>query len=244
MATAAVPVLRLKLLVDTKSQRVLLAEAGKDAVDFRFSLLALPLATAVALIGSSSVPGSVGSLYASVERLDGSYVPPGADKAALLRPTVFCGSPAATAASSLLLPADTCPNCHHPMETALEYRPAVAVVGRVVQLQSLQREGRAFARGAAKGFVKGVVTYMLEIGVGFVTDDLIVTPMSAISSITLLNAFAVTDLAALQETTVQLGYHEGVLILKASLQSKTVLTDVFLRGKRGSARASSSAPHG
>jgi len=32
--------------------------------------------------------------------------------------------------------------------------------------------------------------------------------MSAISSITLLNAFAVTDLAALQEKTVRLGYRE------------------------------------
>ncbi|CAO2204603.1 unnamed protein product [Urochloa humidicola] len=48
--------------------------------------------------------------------------------------------------------------------------------------------------------------------------------MSAISSITLLNAFAVTDLAALQEKTVRLGYREGLAILKASLQSKTVLS--------------------
>ncbi|CAO2193699.1 unnamed protein product [Urochloa humidicola] len=60
-------------------------------------------------------------------------------------------------------------------------------------------------------------------------DDLTVTPMSTISSITLLNAFAVTDLAALQEKTVHLSYREGLAILKASLQSKTVLTDVFLR---------------
>jgi hypothetical protein len=32
--------------------------------------------------------------------------------------------------------------------------------------------------------------------------------MSAISSITLLNTFAVTDLSALQEKTVQIGYKE------------------------------------
>jgi hypothetical protein len=42
-----------------------------------------------------------------------------------------------------------------------------------------------------------------------VADDLAVTPMSAISSITTLNtASAVTDLAALQEKTVQIGYVE------------------------------------
>uniref|UniRef100_A0A0A9B542 Uncharacterized protein n=1 Tax=Arundo donax TaxID=35708 RepID=A0A0A9B542_ARUDO len=55
--------------------------------------------------------------------------------------------------------------------------------------------------------------------------------MSAISSITPLNTFAVRDLAALQDMIVQIGYREGLEILKASLQSKTVLTDVFL-GKK------------
>jgi hypothetical protein len=42
-----------------------------------------------------------------------------------------------------------------------------------------------------------------------VADDLAVTPMSAISSITTLStASAVTDLAELQEKTVQIGYAE------------------------------------
>ena len=59
----------------------------------------------------------------------------------------------------------------------------------------------AAAQSAAEGFVQGVVTYS-------VLDDLTVTPMSAISSITLLNTFAVKDLGDLHETTVQLGYNE------------------------------------
>jgi hypothetical protein len=49
--------------------------------------------------------------------------------------------------------------------------------------------------------VQGIVTYT-------VMDDLAVTPLSSISSITLLNTFAVKDLAALQEKTVQIGYKE------------------------------------
>ncbi|CAO2161091.1 unnamed protein product [Urochloa humidicola] len=81
------------------------------------------------------------------------------------------------------------------------------------------------AASAANGFVQGVVTYV-------VTDNLTVTPMSAGSSITLLNTFAVKDVGDLQEKTVQLGYNEGLAILKASLQSKTVLTDVFLADKK------------
>uniref|UniRef100_A0A8R7VK08 Uncharacterized protein n=1 Tax=Triticum urartu TaxID=4572 RepID=A0A8R7VK08_TRIUA len=55
--------------------------------------------------------------------------------------------------------------------------------------------------------------------------------MSAISSITLLNTFLVRDLSALQEKILRIGYKEGLAILKASLQSKTVLTDVFLAHK-------------
>jgi hypothetical protein len=52
-----------------------------------------------------------------------------------------------------------------------------------------------------KGFVQGIVTYT-------VMDDLTVAPMSSISSITLLNTFAVDDLNALQEKTVQFDCNE------------------------------------
>jgi hypothetical protein len=89
MATypAAAATLSMKLLVDTKAQRVLFAEAGKDVANFLFSLLALPVAAAVQLVGELSMAGSsVGNLYASVERLDDTYFLPGAAKGALLHP--------------------------------------------------------------------------------------------------------------------------------------------------------------
>ncbi|KAJ3708791.1 hypothetical protein LUZ61_012496 [Rhynchospora tenuis] len=73
-----------------------------------------------------------------------------------------------------------------------------------------------------KGYVKGVVTYS-------VMDDLTVVPMSTISSVTLLNKFQIKDLGSLEEKTVGVGFDEGLNLLKASLQSKTVLTDVFLK---------------
>ncbi|XVF23807.1 hypothetical protein REPUB_Repub13aG0070900 [Reevesia pubescens] len=77
---------------------------------------------------------------------------------------------------------------------------------------------------AEGGYVKGVVTYM-------VMDDLVVKPMSTISSLSLLNRFNVKDIGALEEKTIEIGMDEAVKLLKASLQSKTVLTDVFF-GKR------------
>ncbi|PQQ12360.1 uncharacterized protein Pyn_27551 [Prunus yedoensis var. nudiflora] len=55
-----------------------------------------------------------------------------------------------------------------------------------------------------------------------------VQPMSTISSIAMLNKFNVKDVGALEERVVQLGLPEGLKLLKASLESKTVLTDVFL----------------
>ncbi|CAL4977911.1 unnamed protein product [Urochloa decumbens] len=225
-------------------------EASKEVVDFLFSLLALPVATAVKLVGTDAMVGCVGNLYASVDKLDATYVQAGAAKDALLSPTVV--SPAASSANSSLLrlpepstvkPKTTfyrctntsygncrsyitdahgrsCPTCHCSMTTAAQYLPSAVSDG------SGQTVAVAKA-GEAKGFVQGIVTYT-------VLDDLTVAPMSAISSITLLNTFAVRDLADLQEKTVQLGYNEGLAILKASLQSKTVLTDVFLAGNKKS----------
>ncbi|CAI0626063.1 unnamed protein product [Linum tenue] len=71
------------------------------------------------------------------------------------------------------------------------------------------------------GFVKGVITYM-------VMDNLEVKPMSTISSITMLNKFNIQEVGALEEKVIELGVDEGLDLLKASLQSQTVLTSVFL----------------
>ena len=50
----------MKLLVDTKSQRMLYAEAGEDAVDFLFSLLSTP---AVVVGDGGRAGGSILNLY-------------------------------------------------------------------------------------------------------------------------------------------------------------------------------------
>ncbi|KAE8647972.1 hypothetical protein Csa_000561 [Cucumis sativus] len=52
--------------------------------------------------------------------------------------------------------------------------------------------------------------------------------MSSISSITLLKEFNIGDVGVLEEKLITLDVNEGVRLLGASLQSKTILTDVFL----------------
>ncbi|OMP02646.1 hypothetical protein COLO4_10927 [Corchorus olitorius] len=67
-----------------------------------------------------------------------------------------------------------------------------------------------------------------------VMNDLTVNPMSTFSSLTLLKEVkSIKGIGALQERVVIVGLDEVVKLLMASLQSKTVLTDVFLNRKAG-----------
>ncbi|KAL2239867.1 uncharacterized protein LOC105170754 [Sesamum indicum] len=214
---------RLKLLVDTQTKRVLFAEVGKDCVDFLFHIMSLPVATMISLLKKQGMVGSLTNLYGSIANLDASYIQPNKSKDTLLKPLV----PAPDLSVPVLLlgdkptdqkfyrcncnsnisdnPRAVCPNCRRAMTIAVAY-----VAPPLVQETN---EG---------GFVKGLVTYM-------VMDNLEVKPMSTISSITLLNKFNVKEVGLLQEKVVNLGMDEAVILLKASLQSENVLTEVFLK---------------
>ncbi|CAN0898012.1 hypothetical protein LINGRAHAP2_LOCUS19461 [Linum grandiflorum] len=58
-----------------------------------------------------------------------------------------------------------------------------------------------------------------------VTDNLEVEPLSTISILDLLKKL---NIQQVEEKVVDIGMDEGLKLLKASLQSKTVLTNVFL----------------
>ncbi|GJX48349.1 tyramine N-feruloyltransferase 4/11-like protein [Tanacetum coccineum] len=233
----------LKLLIDKKSQKVLFAEAGKDFIDFLFTLLTLPIGTVIRLLNTKDMVGCLGKLYQSVSDLNDDYMQPHQQKDVVLKPKVGpsfacpliplvpqssttvetkfykCGR----CSSSLLSPNSrtSCSNCGRTMTTVVTYHvPKTSAV----PVPAVVEEGG--------GYVKGIVTYM-------VMDDLVVAPMSTISSINLLNKFNIKDLSALQEKVVQIGMDEGLELLKHALGSKTVLTNVFLTRMRKSARGRS-----
>ncbi|KAI3461371.1 hypothetical protein Pfo_018034 [Paulownia fortunei] len=210
--------MRLKLLIDTQGKRVLFAEAAKILwiSSFSFSFL----------LRKQEMVGSLANLYESIENLNDSYIQPNQTKDTILKPV-----PPVSGSSIPLLglngalttvkkfywcsecesyvsddPCAVCPDCDLKMSTNLSYVAPPAV-------QQASGEG---------GYVKGVVTYM-------VMDDLVVMPLSNISSITLLNKFNVKEVSALEEKVVNSGMDEAVKLLNASLQSKQVLTDVFLK---------------
>ncbi|OWM87532.1 hypothetical protein CDL15_Pgr022644 [Punica granatum] len=246
---------KLKLLIDRENNRLLFAEAGKEFVDFMFYILALPVGTITQLINGKDMVGSIGNLYSSIENLNDTYMKSGL-KGKLLEPKApgygsqnLLSLPPVTASTSTTtekfyrcsytccgsrydyvaeIPGTSCPQC----------RSSMIIAVRIVQAQTTPpvEEG--------SGYVKDVVTYM-------VLDDLTVKPMSPISCITLLTEFNIKDLGVLEEREINVSVAEiwkgtygsnflacvvgkmtyqetAVKLLKASLQSKRVLTDAFL----------------
>lgn len=205
----------LKLLIDVKSKKVLFAEASKEFIDFLFNLLRLPIGTVIRLLTKSGMVGSLGKIYESVENLGDTYLlQPEHHKKALLKPNTVAET------SGLLLPANDdddddsdlymCPNrCGYNVTRDVNNTRCPSCRNYMKQTVSyVGKEGtttKVSADSFKDGFVKGVVTYM-------VMDDLVVQPMSTISSITLLNEFNVKEVGSLQEKMVELGMEEVIML--------------------------------
>ncbi|KAI9157840.1 hypothetical protein LWI28_028874 [Acer negundo] len=80
----AASTIKLKLLVDTKAKKVILAEAGKVFIAFLIFLLSLPLGTIARLLKEKSKVGNLCYLYESVENLPDSFVQPSQTKDTVL----------------------------------------------------------------------------------------------------------------------------------------------------------------
>ncbi|CAN1284282.1 hypothetical protein LINPERPRIM_LOCUS18571 [Linum perenne] len=80
----------LKLLIDKRTNRVVYGEAGKDFVDFLFTILSLPLGTATKLLSKENkMVGTLGNLYRSIEELSDTYIQPRQRKDRVLNPSVL-----------------------------------------------------------------------------------------------------------------------------------------------------------
>ncbi|TXG49674.1 hypothetical protein EZV62_025549 [Acer yangbiense] len=242
---------KLKLLIDTNSNKVLFAEAGKDFVDFLFYLLSLPISTVVRLLKKKGEVGCLSDLYDSLENLNDTYLQSTQNKSNLLYhksslcdseyPLLLSGNADHQHSTTTKTTTTTtrnvymCPTSYssryprHVSETPNDICPncrgTMNVVVSLVNSSSAAANNTSTSSGNGStgegGFVKGVVTYM-------VMDNLEVKPMSTISSITLLNEFDVQNVRALKEKVVVLNVDEGLKLLKASLECKNVLTSVFL----------------
>ncbi|CAI0626058.1 unnamed protein product [Linum tenue] len=196
----------LKLLINKKTKKVLFAEAGKDFVDFLFTLLSFPLGTVIKLLSKNKMVGCLGNLYESIEELSDTFFQPNLGKATVLNPKL----PSRPSGSTLLLsdggendnngyhrnvtdnPLAICSQCNCRMRTQVSFITAPSAAGN---------DGAGDVNSQEGGFVKGVITYM-------VMDNLEVKPMSTISSITMLNKFNIQEVGALEEKVIELGVDE------------------------------------
>nr|KAJ0190326.1 hypothetical protein LSAT_V11C800441690 [Lactuca sativa] len=197
----ASPNTTLKLLIDKKTQKVLFAEATKEFVDFLFHIFSLPLGSLIQILGSKQMVGCLGELKESVDSFNQTYLQPGIDKDVIFNPEIaFNGN------MFLLL-----------NDAFADDKPATSKT--LYRCSFTSRSGYYALDG---GYVKDVVTYM-------VMDNLVVKPMSTISTITLINNFVVNDLSQLEEKTLTFGKDEALKLLKASLMTDQVLTTLLRR---------------
>ncbi|XP_028790123.1 uncharacterized protein LOC114746106 [Neltuma alba] len=88
MASSSSSKVSVKLLIDTKEERVLFAEASKEFIDFLFNLLRLPVGTVIRLLTKNAMVGCLGKLYESAENLSDVYLNnPEQDRNTLLKPS-------------------------------------------------------------------------------------------------------------------------------------------------------------
>ena len=215
-STKSSKTITLNLLVDNSSNKVAYAEARKEFVDFLFGLLQIPLGSIMGLLwnhGMASGSGSLSKVYESIQNLDPCYVQPNLTKDSLLRPNPAFSS--ATYTPQLLLnfvppnqmtstEAQKTSNCAFGSTSSYftsspPFCPAFSrsqdTVGRSPYLFGYSQE-KVVAQHKETGYVRGAVVYM-------VMDDLMVKPMSTISSISLLNDLNIKDISSLQEKKVE-----------------------------------------
>ncbi|KAK3163913.1 hypothetical protein QOZ80_1AG0010090 [Eleusine coracana subsp. coracana] len=212
----------MKLVVDTTNRRVLFAEASKEAVDYLHSLL--PSVS----FESLTQAGCVANLYDSVEQLDA---------AARAITTKLLFQPAPPSAAGQQEEANKrFFECGYKKHGANKNCALYVAGERGAVCPSCGREMAAeVPRGSAgAGSPSGEDAMMC-----LLKDDLTVMPVPAsklalarCTALYVLTSGAVVSAAALHERTVLMGHKEGLAILKASLESSTALTRVFL-GRRG-----------
>ncbi|XP_021719969.1 uncharacterized protein LOC110687643 isoform X1 [Chenopodium quinoa] len=165
---------KLKLLVNSVTKKVVFAEAGKEFVDFLMGLMEIPLGSILRLLkqnsenrdGNSNL--SLEKLYESIYLFDESYLQKSDVRSSVLDPK---------------------------FSSVTKVKQA-HVLQQLIQVNSNYSSYSQSSRDEIDGYVKGAANYMVK-------DDLSITPCSTISSINLFNIHGVKDISFLQEMTVE-----------------------------------------
>jgi len=197
----------VKIIQRKSSGKIIFAEGKEDFADFLCSLLTIPLGGAVHLMEGYSCVGSVDGLYKSVVDLDEDYFTTKEVKNKFVDPVL-----ALQFKMGKLIPfmSDDVPKCYCYVELYLDgslirmcyltihekicnIYPKSCVAGEFVDPLSDTSDG-------GTTYIKGPTTYMA-------TDDLVVTPSSSISVMSLLNSMNI-PVDDLKEKVIRIGMEE------------------------------------
>ncbi|ONK62354.1 uncharacterized protein A4U43_C07F3020 [Asparagus officinalis] len=213
----------IKLLIDKEKNRVVFAESDKDFVDILFGFLTLPTGTIIRVLNKQSSLGSLDKLYESVETLETKNLETEACKSMLLQPRCSAES----LCEDLLINVDdskpwriyTCQS----FDCAKNYRHYSSVSGARCSCGKLMDKLlQCYLKQKGDVFLKGEGKYIIS-------DDLHVSTASIDSTLSLLQKLEIKDADNLEKRVVDVCRDEVLALLKRSFQSKTPLSDVFLR---------------
>lgn len=214
----------VKLLVSKSRNCVCYAEGGEDFIDLLFSFLTLPLGYIVKELQRGCSMGCIDHLYTTVQELDAKFfLKP---KAVLVSPKVAPGFHW----KSLPLGVEEASNPLYYIKRIIDYNGVLLSTrltktgnnsSSFVALKVMDPKSNYKEVNNVGGFLKGPTLFM-------VTDDLVVTPVSPISGISILNQLKVTY-DDLEERVVQVGIQEVACLLAASFMTESALTNTFIK---------------
>ncbi|XVF19942.1 hypothetical protein REPUB_Repub11eG0155000 [Reevesia pubescens] len=214
------------LMISKSKKVVCYAEAGEDFVDLLFSFLTVPLGFIVKQMQGGNSDGCINHLYDSVQGLDAEQCLKSQEKKAMLLSPKL--APGFSYENQLLcIEEDTHPQYYCSAESELDdmlvsdktllpsdSSRTVSVV-TIMDPKSHHKDKKS-----GQGFLRGPALFT-------VTDDLMITAISSISSISVLSKLKV-PFGDIEERIVHVGENEALHLLVASFKSKSALTNTFL----------------
>ncbi|EOA34689.1 hypothetical protein CARUB_v10022255mg, partial [Capsella rubella] len=227
------PKFNMRLLIDEKKNKVVMAEADMDFVDELCGLLTLPMGTIVRLLEKHQNPqssrvGCFTNLYKSVSNMSVDNFETKACKDLLLYPKSLKESHCSRLKMNL---ADTesprffvCPSFDYGRLCGKVYSntcTSICSCGKLMTREvQIEEEDQAEGDGVFLSFRSSFI----------ITDDLKVMFNSIANVLSVLNDLGYAGFDKLQERLLEVGSDEVLTLLGCIFNSDTPLTDTFLRG--------------
>ncbi|XP_055962104.1 uncharacterized protein LOC126687252 [Mercurialis annua] len=209
----------IKLMLSKSNKKVCFAEVGEDFVDLFFSFLTVPLGYILKEMNGAASKGCIHHLYNSIKCLDvEKYFESNDHKEILMSPKI---APSFGYENQLLRVETVHPEYYYVPDDFYHYFSAVKPTSGIAIPLSVKdpKLSNKIAKTCG-GYVMGPAMFT-------VTDDLIVTPISPISGVSILRKLKV-PLNNVEERSVYVGSGEAVHLMVNSFISESALTDTFI----------------